>query len=310
MADPPRRSNRIVQRDGRDRIDAVVLGVRRRVLSDTYYNMLGAPWWRLVLVFAALYLVVNALFASVYLVSDGIEGAAPGSFADAFYFSVQTMATIGYGAMHPRNHLANALVTAQALLGLLGVALATGVLFAKFARPIAQLRFSDLAVIARRDGVDSLMFRVGNERRNHVVEASMKVSIVRNETTVEGETVRRWYELPLFRSTSPIFALTWTAVHPITADSPLAGATPESLAAQRAEIVVTLVGLDATLSATIHARHSYTADEVVFGGRFVDILMIGADGRRVIDFRRFHEIERTGGGERRSHAEATAPRSS
>src|SRR5262249_48713413 len=157
-------------------------------------------------------------------------------------------------------------------MGLLFFAMATGVLFAKFARPIGQLVFSNVAVVMPREGKRTLMFRVGNERKNHVVEATVKVSVVRDETTLEGERVRRWYELPRARSMSAVFALTWSVMHVLDEQSKLFGATAESMRDDRTEIVVTLMGLDSTLSATIHARHSYTYDEIVFDARFVDIM--------------------------------------
>lgn len=292
MMPPERRQLRLVPRDGSDRLRSVVVtGVRRKFLDDVYYLMLQTSWPRLVLAIFCAYVSVNLVFASIYWIVGGIEGAHPGSFSDAFYFSVQTMATIGYGAMHPTTHTANVLVTIEAILGLLGFAMATGVLFAKFARPVAQLLFSDVAVVAPREGVPTLMFRVGNERQNHVVEATMKLYVVRDETTMEGERVRRWYDLRLVRNTSPVFALTWTVMHPIDESSKLFGATQESMLADRTEIIATLVGLDVTLSATIHARHSYTAEEVAFDARFVDIMSIDAKGRRAIDFARFHEVE-------------------
>ena len=280
----------MVPRDGKTGVDAVILGARRRGLSDAYYSLLNARWSALIATIIGMYLVINALFAAIYLLVGGIEGARPGSLADHFFFSVQTMATIGYGAMHPRTPLANTLVTIEALFGLLSVAMATGVLFAKFARPIGKIIFSRVAVIARRDGVPALMFRVGNERMNHVVEASMRVTLVRNEKTAEGESIRTWYELPLARGASPIFALTWTVVHPITAESKLFGATAESMSADRSEIVVTLLGFDATLSATIHARYSYTGADLLWDVRFADILSVDAEGKRVIDFRKFHDV--------------------
>jgi inward rectifier potassium channel len=286
-APPSLPAARLVRADRR--VTTRVLGNRRRPLSDLYYSLLSAPWAVLFAALAAGYVGVNFLFAIVYAVTGGVDGARPGSLADAFFFSVQTMATIGYGVMHPVTPLANVLVTVEALLGLLGVAMATGVLFAKFARPSAQLSFSAVAVVSVRDGVPSLMFRVANARVNHVAEATMRVHVVRDEVTTEGERVRRWHELALDRSYSPIFALTWTAIHRITPDSKLWCASAEALAASNAEIIVTLVGLDSDLSATIHARHSYVASEIRWGMRLADILVVH-EGLRAVDLRRFDEV--------------------
>ncbi len=266
-----------------------VRGIERRLSTDIYYVLLAASWRYLFLAIVAVYLLLNALFAVVYLIFGGIEGARPGNFGDAFYFSVQTMATIGYGVMHPTSQLANVLVTLEALIGLLGVAMATGVLFAKFARPEAKVVFSDVAVIAPREGVRSLMFRIANHRTNHVVEAGLSLYVVRNEVTSEGERVRRWHELKLERARSPVFALTWTAIHRIDEDSPIFGKTTELLRESGSEVVVIFVGLDATLAATIHARHSYVAEEIVFGARLADILVQDEDGTRALDLARFHD---------------------
>ena len=274
----------------RGTIEVTFLGMRRRWLSDVYYGLLKSSWRWLLATIALIYVSINACFALVYLVFGGIEGARRGSFADAFFFSVQTMATIGYGAMHPRTPFANILVTLEALIGLLGVAMATGVLFAKFARPVGRLIFSNVAVISMREGVPSFMFRVANERANHVMEATLKASIVRDEVTSEGEKVRRWYELPLVRNSSPIFALTWTAIHAIDSTSKLFGETPESMRRSRTEIVITLWGTDATLASTIYARHSYVPAEVFFDCKLADILSFDGEGKRVIDFHKFHDI--------------------
>ncbi len=280
--------NRLVRNDGG--VDADVLGITRRPVSDAYFNMLAAPWSHLLGFIAATYFGINAVFASVYAIAGGVEGARPGSFADAFFFSVQTMATIGYGTMSPKSTLANVLVTMEALIGMLSVAMATGVLFAKFARPTGQLVFSDLAVVNFREGVPSLLFLVANERINHVAEATLKVALVITEITQEGERMRRWYDLDLVRRESPLFALTWTAIHEITAKSRLHGKTPAALKEMGAEIIVTLVGLDATLAATIHKRHSYMVDEIVWGGRMTDILRAGENGRRIVDLTKFHDV--------------------
>ena len=278
---------RLIRADGR--VDIDVHGVGRHPLKDLYFGLLSASWRRLFAMIAGGYVLINVVFALVYFVTGGIEGAREGSLADAFFFSVQTMATIGYGVMHPRTPLANVLVTIEALFGLLGVAMATGVLFAKFARPSSQLVFSKVAVVASRDAVPCLMFRVANERVNHVAEATLKVFLVRNERTKEGESIRRWYELPLQRHHSPLFALTWTAIHPIDDASMLRGQNLESLTASSTEIIVNLTGLDVTLAATIHARHSYVPTDIVWGARFADIIGRDETGRRHLDFGKFHE---------------------
>ena len=267
---------------------------RRAVLGDLYHFLLTSSWPRLLALLAAVYGTANAVFAVGYLLEpDALENARPGSFADAFFFSVQTMATIGYGRMVPRTLLANVLVTLETLTGLLGLAMVTGLVFAKFSRPTARVVFSQRAVVTPHDGVPSLMFRMANARGNRIVEARVRAVLARDETTAEGETMRRFHDLALVRDRNPLFALTWTAIHPITATSPLFGATPEGLAAMGAEVVASLVGIDETVSQTIHARHTYAAADLAWGARLRDILRRLPDGRRQVDYARFHDVEPT-----------------
>jgi len=216
----------VVRRFGAGR-EIVALGLRAHPLRDVYLWLLASTWRRFFALVLAAYLGANAVFALGYLaLGDAIEEARPGHFGDAFFFSVQTMATIGYGKMAPRGIGANALVTVEALVGLLGLALVTGVVFAKFSRPTARVRFSAVAVVTPFDGVPSLLFRMGNERGNQIAEAAVHLVLMREERTVEGEAVRRAHELRLRRDRSAFFALTWTVVHPITPDSPLHGLPP------------------------------------------------------------------------------------
>jgi inward rectifier potassium channel len=241
------------------------------------------------------YLGANLLFALGYLaIGDGIEEARPGSFADAFFFSVQTMATIGYGRMAPRGVAANLLVTVEALVGLLGLALVTGLVFAKFSRPTARVIFTRNVVITRFDGVPSLLVRMANERGNQIAEAQAHLVLLRTERTPEGEEVRRVHDLKLRRSQSAFFAFTWLVVHPITPDSPLHGETAQSLREKDVDLVASMTGLDETLSQSVHARHAWTPDRILWGQRFVDVLVNLPDGRRAIDYRRFHEVEPDG----------------
>jgi inward rectifier potassium channel len=261
-------------------------------LGDLYYLLVDSPWPRLLAIIAALFLTANALFALGYLAGGGgIENARPGSFTDAFFFSVQTMGTLGYGRLAPRDVWANVLVTVEVLTGVLSLAVVTGLVFAKFSRVTARVVFSRVAVVTRHDGVLSLMFRMANARGNQIVEAQVRVVLARDETTAEGETMRRFHDLPLVRDRNPLFTLTWTAIHPITATSPLFGATPEALAAVGGEIVVSLLGIDATISQTIHARHAYAAGEIVWGARLKDILRRQPGSRPQVDYARFHDVE-------------------
>jgi inward rectifier potassium channel len=275
--------------------DVARIGARRAPLSDLYHQLMDMSWGRLMAFIAVAYTTINTLFALAYLAGgDCIENARPGSFHDAFFFSVQTMATIGYGKLVPRTSYANAMVAFEALCGIVGTAMATGLMFAKFARPTARVLFSRVAVVAKRDGVESLMFRMANERGNQIVEATVRVVFARNEMTREGESMRRFYDLPLSRDRNAVFTLSWTAVHPITPGSYLDGATVDSLAASDTLLIVSLMGLDETSAQTVHARHVYYPEDLRWGERFVDILSRGEDGRRQIDYRVFHDTQPMG----------------
>lgn len=281
---------RILKQDGRLNIEG-----QNKWYSywrDPYHLLLTLPWpWFLGLVSLG-YVVSNALFAVAYLIGgDGIANARPGNFFDAFFFSIQTMASIGYGAMYPKSDYANTLVAIESLVGLMGLAMGTGLAFARFSRPTARVVFSQVAVVAPFDGVPTLMFRVANKRRNQILEAQLSLSLVRDEINAEGQFIRRFYQLKLVRSQNPVFILTWLAMHPIDENSPLYGATPEMLATAETMLIVTLTGIDETVSQTIHDRHSYIAPEILWNHRFVDIISRKPDGQRFVDYNHFHNVE-------------------
>ncbi len=270
--------------------------VLRATRTDPYHALLTAGWGVFFALLAAAYVVFNLVFAVLYRLQDGsIFNAKPGSFADAFFFSVQTMATLGYGDMHPATLYANLLVTAEVLLGLTGFALATGLVFARFSRPTARIMFSRYAAVTSHDGRRMLMFRAANQRRNRILEAQASLMLVQNEWTKEGAVMRRFYDLKLTRSHNPTFALTWTVMHPIDDASPLKGMTDESLKEREAEIVATLFGMDESFSQTVHARHGYSADHIRWGWRFADIIGRTPEGRLTVDYDKFHDMEKEGG---------------
>ncbi|HEX4338367.1 MAG TPA: low temperature requirement protein A [Polyangiaceae bacterium] len=269
--------------------EAVRKGAPSELKRDFYSFFMEGPWSRLVVSLVFIYLTINATFAGLYLLEPGaIGGAHSRSFADAFYFSVQTFSTIGYGVLTPATPYGNLVVTAEAAVGLLAAAFATGLMFAKAARPHSGTLFSNVFVVTRRNGVPTVTFRVGNARGNDVVDASVTVTVLKSEVSQEGEQLRRMYELPLVRSRSPIFTMTWVVMHHVTDDSPLAGVNwldPElSLA-----IIVTIVGHDGTYGQTTYARHLYYPENARVGQRFVDVMSQLPDGRMAIDYSRFHD---------------------
>lgn len=259
--------------------------------DDIYHLLLTMPWPAFVSLACLLYLLVNALFALGYSVSGGIATVGenePEYFLELFFFSVQTMASIGYGAMYPTNLYAHSLVVIEALVSLFFIATTTGLVFARFSLPTARILFSNVAVIAPFNGVPTLMFRTANKRKNYILEAQLWVTLVRDEYNDEGDFMRRFYDIPLVRSHTPVFSLSWTAMHQILPGGLLDGDTAKTLMQDRAEIIVTLTGLDETLAQTIHARHTFTAENIFWDHRFADILLTGQHGRRIIDFTQFH----------------------
>ena len=272
------------------RPDIHVIGGERRGLTDLYHQMLTMPPWVLPLLLAAAYLGTNVVFAALYMLSGGVTNARPGSFADAFFFSVQTLSTIGYGVMTPKGLWANLIVTVEAFFGLGLVAVSTGLIFARFSRPSARVMFSRVAVITEFDGKPTLMLRAANQRGNQILEAEATVNLLRQVTTTEGQVFRRFQELPVTQARTPMFALTWTIMHIIDKASPLYGVTSDQLTAWQAEIVVVLSGADDIFAQRIHARHAYLPEEILWNRRFEDVLSTTEDGHRLIDYRRFHDV--------------------
>jgi inward rectifier potassium channel len=258
---------------------------------DPYHMMLTISWKGFLALIIGAYLGINALFALIYLVGgNNIVNAQPGSFLDAFFFSVQTFASIGYGVMSPQTLYANIVVTIEAMLGIVSIAVMTGLAFARFSRPSARVMFSRVAVITPHDGQPTLIFRTANQRRNQILEAQLRVYLLRDEVTLEGQHIRRIHDLELLRNRTPNFSLTWVVMHPINASSPLYGMTAENLQQAKAMIVISISGLDETVAQVVHARHTYAAQEVLWNHKFIDIVHLSEDGHRYIDYDFFHEV--------------------
>jgi inward rectifier potassium channel len=276
------------------------VGQRRRPVTDLYAFLLRSPWSVVVGLAAAFYLAANVGFAFLYLAVPGSVANADGTFLDAFFFSVQTFTAIGYGFLYAEGLWGNAVVVVEAFVSLLCIALLTGIVFAKFARPHARVLFSEPIVVERRDGVPTLTFRVANERGNDVVEASVRVNALMTTYTAEGARLRRFHELALERSSTPVFLMSWQVFHPITEDSPLHGLTRQQMLEGDVRITVSLTGLDGTFAQTIHARHLYWAEDVIFGHRFVDVMEELGGGVTRMDFRKLHLTEPEPGEPRRA----------
>ncbi|WP_392535533.1 ion channel [Nostoc sp. C117] len=276
-------------RDGK--FEVMGMGAWYSYWRDPYHLLLTIPWTGFIPLICVFYITTNALFALAYsLGGDCIANARPGSFLDLFFFSVQTLASIGYGAMYPKTTYANIIVTIEAMIGLVGIAVMTGLAFARFSRPTARVMFSRVAVITPHDAKPTLMFRTANQRRNTILEAQMRVYLMRDEITAEGQFMRRIYDLQLLRNQTPNFSLSWSVVHVIDEFSPLYGMTPESLIETNSMLIISLSGIDETVAQVVHARHSYGANEILWNNRFVDIFHHTADGHRYIDYNRFHDV--------------------
>ena len=286
---------RFLNHDGSFNVVRVGLPFTRSL--NIYHTLITTPWRNFFAIVAAFYLAFNLLFACAYLAAgpgalEGVVVTTPGDhFSQAFFFSVQTFATIGYGVIHPHGLAANLLVTVEALVGLMSLALATGILFARFSRPQARILFSQRAVIAPYRGITGLMFRIANERSSQMINVEAQVTLSRNEQ-VDGRIQRRFYGLALERSKVNFFPLHWVVVHPIDEKSPLRDVTAEAFFASDAEVLVLLSAIDETFSETVHRRTSYKFAEVAWGARFRDMFVETGTDQPAIDMRRLSEIEK------------------
>ena len=269
--------------------DIVVVGAPRATIRDFYFNLVRLSWPRLLLIIIGTYLTANALYALGYLVVGGVEHMPRGDFFAAYFFSIQTMGTIGYGGMIPQTLPANFLVVAESVTSLLVTALSTGIVFHKFSLPTVRVLFAEKVAVARMNGKPTLFIRIGNLRSNRILDATIRVALARSEKTEEGQRMYRLIDLELTRSRLFSLARSWSVMHVIDENSPLAQETPESLAAKDAEISVSVTGIDDTWMQTVHASYRYMHHQIAWGQRQADVL--SESGRTVtLDLRRFHEL--------------------
>ena len=280
---------------GHDRLDIGRMGQTERWYGDLYHRGVRASWPVFFLGFGAVFVALNLVFAGLYaldphgLAQVGEQGGS-GRFLTCFFFSVHTVATVGYGNIYPVSTYTNLVVVVEVALGVLVFALTSGLVFARFSIPRARIMFSDVAVVREFEGYPTLMFRAANQRNNFIVEASVRLSILRLE--VDGaRRMRRFYDMPLVRATSPIFALTWLVMHRIDETSPLYGMTQADFEARDDDLIVLMAGMDSSLSQTVTARHGYGPGRVLWDHEFVDVLHEDAQGRRWINFHNFHAVE-------------------
>jgi inward rectifier potassium channel len=286
---------RLLNRDGSFNVERTGLSFWSTL--SPYHSLLTMPWWKFHLLVAWFYLTANVIFALAFVLcgpgalEEQSGGALRNDFLKAFFFSVQTIATIGFGHIHPVGLPANLIVTVESLFGLLSFALATGLLFARFSKPTARILFSDKAVVAPYREIKALEFRIANARKSQIIELEAKVLFSRLEG-LEGQQVRRFYPLTLERDKVAFFPLSWTLVHPINETSPLSGSTYQDLYDSDAEFLVLLTGVDENFSELVHARSSYKPGELVWGAKFLPIFTTISPHQPIsIDIRKLSHIE-------------------
>ena len=266
------------------------LGVGGFRWNDLYHVILSISWPAFFGAAIGVYLAVNIVFALAFYFGGGVSNAT--TFLDYFFFSIQTLATVGYGNMSPATTYAHWIATAEIITGLLTIAIMTSLVFARFSKPTARIVFSNVAVVAPYDGVPTLMLRVANQRGSYILEATASIALVRSETSIEGHRLRRFHPLRLERTRSPMFALSWLLMHRIDGTSPLHGLTAADIEADDMRLVITLSGMDETFAANVTARHHYAHEDILFDHRFVDMFSEQGSPRILHeDMRRFDQVE-------------------
>jgi len=286
---------RIMQPDGS--FNVVRLGHGFWQSLNIYQHMVTTSWPKFFLYVGIFYVIANAVFASLFVAAGpgAIQGgeSGPGStWHNAIFFSVQTIATIGYGQMTPHGTLANVLVAVEALTGLMGFALITGILFARFSRPSALILRSHVALVSPYKDGTALMIRIANGRPVHLLELRATVTYSWLETSHEGRPIRRFQQLPLERDAVALLPTQWIVVHPIDESSPLSNSGQQEILDDDPEIFVTISAVDETFSQTVYSRFSYADEDIVYGGKFVDLFGQTADGTVTVDLARIGEFDR------------------
>src|SRR5438067_1124437 len=288
---------RLLNRDGS--FNVVLEGLNPLSSLGLYQWLLRISWPRFLGFIAGSYIAINGLFAFAFLLCgpDALQSTT-GSFVSqpfyrAFFFSVDTFATIGYGNIIPVGVLANTLVTVEALLNIVGVALATGVMFARFSRPSARIIYSRNAIVAPYRDKTALEFRIANARSSQLIDVQIQAILTKLEQ-VGDSMVRKFYDLSLERTRVVFFPLSWTVVHPIDSTSPMWGLTHADLLKAEAELLVLLIGTDETVSQSVHSRSSYQASEIIWGAKFSNMFMRSeTEGILGMNLSRIHNIEPT-----------------
>lgn len=274
------------------RTEFLKINAATRGWRDTYHWILCLSWPRFVAFLLAVYVAINLVFAAAYALGGPCIGEmTPGSFPEAFFFSIETLATVGYGHMYPANLYGHVVVTAEIIIGMFWVAVITGLIFVRFARPTARIVFSNCLVIAPFDGRLSIMFRVANLRHTTMAEAEFRLIYSRDERVAEGEEIRRFYELKVYPERMISFPAALIIRHTIDEQSPLHGISPERLEKEDAFFVASTLSLELVMAASVQSAQDYAWDDVRFGERFVDVYTEREGGRLTVDYGRLNETE-------------------
>jgi inward rectifier potassium channel len=270
--------------------EVITEGLYLNFWADISHRCMTASWPAFIAGAALVFVVFNAIFASFYWIGhQPISNVPGGAYIDYLYFSIETLSTAGYGDMHPQTHYGHFIATVELFTGIFSMSLMTGLIFARFSRPNARLLFVDNPVISIHEGKPTLMVRLANERDNIISNATARLWLFKNERSMEGQPLRRFYELALTRNESPALALSWTLFHTIDEESPLYGLSPGDLDSSKVSLVVVVTGYDVVAAQTVHARKSYNHPDIRHGHRYADVIGITEDGRVKIDYGRFHD---------------------
>jgi inward rectifier potassium channel len=258
---------------------------------DPYHALLAMGWTPFLLVVLGYFVALNAVFGTLYWMwPESVANLPPGRWDNAFYFSVETFGTVGYGAMAPQTTYAHFIATTEVFLGLVSTALLTGLIFVRFARPRASMEFSRHVTIAPQDGVPTLSIRIGVHRAGTIFHVDSYLTLIARHETLEGHVMWRATDLTLTRSRVQALSLVWTLRHEIDASSPLYGLTTEQLVALDAQLIVSITGTDATLAAPVHAVRFYDPPDLLFGHRFADVMTVDERGHTRIELARLHDV--------------------
>ncbi len=283
---------RLINKDGSFNVGK--LGLSKLETKSIYNIMLTIPWWKFNLIVLFTYIIINTAFACIYALIGfehlgGLLGATYfEKWLDTFFFSAQTLTTVGYGRINPVGFGTSTVAMFESMMGLLGFALATGILYGRFSRPIAKIRFSENAIIAPYKDISGLMFRIANERENQLIDLDVQV-IVSILTFKNGNEVREFKGLDLERNKVTFFPSAWTIVHPIDNNSPFFDMDYEELMARKPEVLIIVKGYDDIFSTNVHTRMSYTYDEMLWNHKFVDVHSFDGDGKTTVDISRLNE---------------------